>query len=102
MRIAFAVGDLVEVDAGAVRAVARIRESSTDGRLHVAFEMGQYLPWVDTDVEIRHKGDDIAPACFAKIIHAGANTALLQLTVIAEAPEVAGGRAPYDTIPTLD
>ena len=30
-------------------AVARVRESSEGGRLHIAFEMGQYLPWVDAE-----------------------------------------------------
>ena len=77
---AFGVGDLVEVDTDSIRAVARVRESSGAGRIHIAFEMGQYLPWVDADVRIRHFGNDATRSRLAKIIHSGATTALLQLT----------------------
>ena len=100
----FGTGDLVEVDTETVRTVARVRESSGGGRLHIAFEMGQYMPWVDTDVQVRHFGNDATRSCTAKIIHAGASTALLQLVGISELPPDSQdpARGPYDTIPSLD
>jgi hypothetical protein len=101
---AFGTGDLVEVDAAGpdtrVRALARVRESSDAGRLHVALEMGEYLPWVDTDVQIRHFGNDVSRSCTARILHAGSSTALLQL--IASVEELPPVRAPYDTLPLLE
>ena len=87
---AFGTGDLVEVFTDSVRALARVRESSAGGRLHIAFEMGEYLPWVDAAVLIRHVataqvlGDMLGSrsacsACTAHILHAGTSTALLQI-----------------------
>lgn len=97
----FGLGDLVEVDTASVRAVARIRESSGGGRIHIAFEMGQYLPWVDANVQIRHFGNDVTQSRLAKIIHAGASTALLQLIGVGpDAPPEPRGT--YDTIPSID
>ncbi len=99
----FRNGDLVEIETISVRAVARIREAGTDGRLHVAFEQGEYMPWVDTDVQIRQFGNDPSRSCTARILHAGSTTALLQLiTVIETRREPEPVRAPYDTIPSLD
>ncbi len=99
----FHVGDLVEVETASVRAIARVRESSDGGRLHIAFEMGEYFPWVDTDVRIRHFGNDPARSCTARILHAGSTTALLQLVaVVPAAPNTFAVRAPYDTLPMLD
>jgi hypothetical protein len=80
----FANGDLVEIDTANVRAVARVRESSEGGRLHLALEVGEYLPWVDGDVFIRHFGNDPNRSCTAKILHAGASTALLQILEMVE------------------
>lgn len=100
---AFGTGDLVEVDTASVRAVARVRESSVAGRLHVALEMGEYLPWVDADVLVRHFGNDVSRSCTARIIHAGASTALLQIiSSVEELQELAGVRGPYDTLPLLE
>jgi hypothetical protein len=107
----FGTGDLVEVFTDSVRALARVRESSAGGRLHIAFEMGEYLPWVDAAVLIRHAattqvlGDVLGArssctACTAHILHAGTSTALLQL--LAPVEELAPVREPYDTIPSLD
>ncbi len=99
---AFHTGDLVEVFTDSVRALARVRESSEGGRLHIAFEMGEYLPWVDAAVVIRHVGRDgrETRACTAHILHAGSSTALLQL--LGDVAELPAGREPYDTIPTLE
>jgi hypothetical protein len=80
----FGTGDLVEVDTANVRAVARVRESNGDGRLHIALELGEYLPWVDEDVLIRHFGNDPMRSCTAKILHAGSTTALLQIIEMVE------------------
>ncbi|MDB5219384.1 MAG: hypothetical protein JWO86_7311 [Myxococcaceae bacterium] len=99
---AFATGDLVEVFTDSVRALARVRESD-GGRLHIAFEMGEYLPWVDTAVLIRHAAhaDVVAPrACSARILHAGTSTAMLQILGAVEEPPA--GREPYDTLPLLE
>jgi hypothetical protein len=80
----FGTGDRVEVDTSSslraprVRALARVRESLS-GRLHIAFEIGEYLPWIDGDVQIRHLGGDPTHSCTAKILHAGSTTALLQV-----------------------
>jgi len=103
---AFRTGELVEVFTDSVRALARVRESSEGGRLHIAFEMGEYLPWVDTVVLIRHvhvgSSPDVLGArpCTARILHAGTSTALLQVLQAVE--ELPPGREPYDTIPSLD
>lgn len=101
-RNAFGNGDLVEVDAASasIRAVARVREASTTGRLHIAFEMGEYLPWIDAEVQIRHVGNDPATASTAKILHAGSSTALLQLVAPAEAGPSSGVRPALDTFPS--
>lgn len=102
---AFGNGDLVEVDAASIRAVARVRES-TSGRLHIAFEMGEYLPWIDAAVQIRHFGNDPASSSNAKILHAGSSTALLQLIEeieeLEEAPAPSGVRAALDTLTSID
>lgn len=99
----FGTGDLVEVDTELVRAVARVRESSQAGRLHIAFEMGEYLPWVDADVQVRHFGNDVSQSCTARILHAGSSTALLQIVDLVEAPPPSDEvRGSYDTIPSLD
>jgi hypothetical protein len=100
---AFKTGDLVELFTDSVRALARVRESSESGRLHIAFEMGEYFPWVDAAVLIRHAGVPAGLAarpCTARILHAGTSTALLQLLHALE--ELPPGREPYDTIPLLD
>lgn len=113
---AFGTGDLVEVETDTVRAIARVRESSAGGRLHIAFEMGEYLPWVDGEVRIRHFGNDVERSSTATILHAGSSTALLQLSGVAPAAATAAvspadssgtdssrpSRPPLDTIPSLD
>ncbi len=108
----FGTGDLVEVETTNVRAVARVRESSGGGRLHLALEGGEYLPWVDDQVLIRHFGNDPTRSCTAKILHAGSSTALLQIIEMAEelktppaglpSLRVQAARAPHDTIPSID
>jgi hypothetical protein len=99
---AFATGDLVEVLTDSVCALARVRESE-GGRLHIAFEMGAYLPWVDTAVLIRHAAGSevVGPrACSARILHAGTSTALLQILGAVE--ELPQARGPYDTLPLIE
>ncbi len=99
----FRNGDLVEVDASSFRAIARIRESGNGGRLHIAFEMGEYLPWIDGDVHIRHFGNDPSRSCVATIIHAGTSTALLEITkVVEQLPQPNAMRPVYDTLPLLE
>jgi hypothetical protein len=109
----FRTTDLVEVETATVRALARVREVSEGGRLHIAFEMGEYFPWVDTDIQIRHFGNDPTNSCTARVLHAGSTTALLQLVDFSErqaAPPVVQSaaetsvpqeemRAPYETLP---
>ncbi len=101
---AFGTGDLVEVDTVSIRAIARVRESSDGGRLHIAFEMGEYLPWVDADVQIRHFGTRhslVSRSCTARILHAGSSTALLQ--IIESVEEVRDSvRPPYNTLPLIE
>lgn len=97
----FGTGDLVEVDTPNVRALARVRESSNDGRLHIALEVGEYLPWVDEPVLIRHFGNDPATSCAAKILHAGSSTALLQIIEMVERVQApADARASVPATPT--
>ena len=99
----FRNGDLVEVETISVRAVARVREAGVDGRLHIAFEQGEYMPWVDTDVQIRQFGNDPSRSSTARILHAGSTTALLQLITVVNVPrEPELMRAPYDTLPSFD
>lgn len=103
---AFGTGELVEVFTDSVRALARVRESSESGRLHIAFEMGEYLPWVDGAVLIRQacvgsSADVLDRRSYtARILHAGTSTALLQILEPVE--ELPPGREPYDTVPSLD
>lgn len=78
-------GDIVEIEADAVRCVARVRDAR-DGRLHVALELGEYLPWIDEAVVVR-SGEEVHEA---RILHVGATTALLQLM----APEPASVSTP--------
>ncbi len=112
---AFRTGELVEVFTDSVRALARIRETSKTGRLHIAFEMGEYLPWVDAAVLIRHAPASQPPPplsdvqsthvtrpptiATARILHAGTSTALLQL--LRNVDELPPAREPYDTLPLL-
>jgi hypothetical protein len=115
----FSNGDLVEIETANLRAVARVRESSKAGRLHLALEGGEYLPWVDGEVLIRRFGEDPARSCVATILHAGASTALLQLVEKhgepVEPPHEGGGASsappappalpapePNVTIPSID
>lgn len=99
----FGTGDLVEVDTANVRAVARVRESSGDGRLHIALELGEYLPWVDENVLIRHLGNDPTCLCTAKILHAGSTTALLQILEMVEPVRAAvAPTGPPAPVPSID
>ena len=110
--IPFGLGDLVEVETVSVRALARVREASLGGRLHIAFEMGEYFPWVDTDVRIRHFGNDASHASHAshastaRVLHAGSTTALLQLIDVVASPiarpDPYAIPLPPDTQPSLD
>jgi hypothetical protein len=109
---AFRTGELVEVFTDSVRALARVREVSEAGRLHIAFEMGEYLPWVDGAVLIRlaatpTSGESGARVggrgCAARILHAGTSTALLQvLGAVGAVEELPPAREPFDTLPLLD
>ena len=99
---AFGIGDLVEIDAANVRALARVRESSGDGRLHLALEVGQYLPWVDDAVLIRHFGNDPTRSCTAKILHAGASSALLQILEMVEQVQARLASVPPIAMPSVD
>lgn len=112
---AFANGDLVEVDGsampGGVCALGRIRESANGGRLHVAFEIGQYFAWIDDEIQVRRVGGDCAHSSAAKILHAGLSTALLQLIVpageLSESADVSpappsASRPPFDTVPAFE
>ena len=83
-----------------------VREASLGGRLHIAFEMGEYFPWVDTDVRIRHFGNDASHSSTARILHAGSTTALLQLIDVVASPiarpDPYAIPLPPDTQPSLD
>ena len=107
----FGIGDLVEIDTVNVRALARVRESSGDGRLHLALEVGQYLPWVDDAVHIRHFGNDPQRSCTAKILHAGASSALLQILEMVDQvqarlasvpPSAPIASVPHASMPSID
>ncbi|MBX3191629.1 MAG: hypothetical protein KF819_31845 [Labilithrix sp.] len=99
----FATGDLVQIETDAIRAIARVRESA-GGRLHIALETGEYLPWVD-EVRIRHFGDGPERSLVAKMLHGGTTTALLQIVTDLELPMIpppaSTPRALFDTIPDL-
>lgn len=87
----FANGELVEVDTENVCAIARVR-SSDRGRVHVALEQGQYLPWVEGPVQLRRRGDAADRSTIVRIVHTSSSSATLEV--------IAGPhRVPSDTLP---
>jgi hypothetical protein len=87
-------GDLVEIDADTVSALARVR--AIDGaRLHVAIERGGYVPWVDT-VQVRRFGDAPESGRTARLLHAGNTTAWLELEPLLPPCEVSAALAEID------
>ncbi len=91
---AFGNGDLVELDVGNIRALARVRLN--DGkRMHLALEPGQYCPWVSDPLQIRHFGDGPGRGSVARIVHCGGATVTLEIIG-------SGSREPADTLPLED
>ena len=76
----FLNGDLVQVDTADISALARVRESN-GRRIHLALEVGEYLPWVDEVVMIRAAGSPALLAKKARILHAGNSSASLELAI---------------------
>jgi hypothetical protein len=74
----FTIGDLVMVDTGNIESIARVR-STSDGRLHIALEQGQFLPWTGEPVTVRRCNDLTARTHTARIIHASTATATLEM-----------------------
>src|SRR5687768_2450987 len=70
-------GDVVEIDAANILAMARIRHVEASGRLYVALEPGMFLPWVPEVVRIRRCIDDVTYD--ARLIHCAGVTATLDV-----------------------
>ncbi len=84
----FGNGDLIEIDAAPYRALARVR--GIDGvKLHIAFEQGGYLPWIDDPIRIRRCTEEPGPSFDAKILHTSTATALIEVL----------GQTPVDKLP---
>ena len=102
MQTGFHKGDLVQIDTTDISALARVRES-TGFKVHIALEVGEYLPWVDEIVMIRVAGASPLLARKAKMLHAGNSTALLELVVEELIPlAYRDGRGPLETLPFID
>lgn len=98
----FQNGDLVQIDTADISALARVREAS-GGRVHLALEAGEYLPWVDEVVLIRAAGAAPLAAVKAKIRHAGNSTALLKMVVEELVPlAYRETPSPAETLPFID
>lgn len=89
--VTFGNGDLVELDVGNIRALARVRLFEGT-RMHLALEQGQYCPWVGDPMQVRHYGE--ASGATARIVHTGGVTVTLEL--------LGPGRAKMDTLPLDD
>jgi hypothetical protein len=87
--VTFGNGDLVELDVGNIRALARVRLFEGT-KMHLALEQGQYCPWVSDPLQIRHFGDASRGAT-ARIVHTGGVTVTLEL--------LGPGRERLDTLP---
>ncbi len=88
---AFANGDLVQLDIGDIRALARVRLFEGT-RMHLALEQGQYCPWVAEPLQLRHLGAGAQQTCLARIVHTGGVTVTLELLP---------GRPKLDTLPVI-
>jgi len=99
----FLNGDLVQVDTADINALARVRE--TNGRrVHLALEVGEYLPWVDEVVMVRSAGAPALLAKKARILHAGNSSALLELAVeeVVPLPYRDGPPSSIESLPFID
>jgi hypothetical protein len=93
----FGNGDLVEVEVGSFRALARVRD--VDGEtIHVALEQGGYLPWIDDLARVRRFGDAAKRAFDGRILHSCASTAMIE--VLGRAP-TSSERMLRDTLPDV-
>src|SRR5687768_4191740 len=101
METGFRNGDLVQIETDDVVALARVRENN-GGRLHIALEVGEYLPWVDATVRIRAAGQALLHARRARILHAGNATALLEIISPEETAPMGLPRGPMGTLPMID
>ncbi len=102
---AFRNGELVQIDTSEVTALARVREQR-GFRLHIALEVGEYLPWVEEIVVVRGVGQGAVLGPHAKrcrMLHAGNATALLEIvdTEIVHVPPPPM-RGPFGTLPLID
>lgn len=99
-RTGFRNGDLVQIDTADITALGRIREAN-GVKVHVALEVGEYLPWVDEVVMLRAAGASPLLARKAKMLHAGNSTCLLEM-VVDELIPLAYRDAPVETLPFID
>ena len=98
----FQNGDLVQIDTADISALARVRDASGI-RVHLALEVGEYLPWVDEIVMIRASGAAPLAARKAKMLHAGNSTALLELVEEELVPlAYRETPSPAETLPFID
>ena len=86
----FANGDLVQIETSNVRAFARVR-SVEQGRVHIALEQGEYLPWVEEPVTIRRSSDRLEQSSIARVVHTSSASATLEL--------LGASRGAMDTLP---
>lgn len=99
---AFRNGDLVQIDTADITALGRVRESN-GVKVHVALEVGEYLPWVDEIVMLRAAGASPLLARKAKMLHAGNSTCLLEMVVDELVPlAYRDVRGPLETLPFID
>lgn len=77
MAVDLVVGDLVEVDAANIVALARVRSIDGD-RLHLALEQGGFVPWVEEAIVVRRFGD-ADRGWEARVTYSGASTVTLEV-----------------------
>lgn len=77
MSVDLVIGDLVEIDAANLVAIARVRSIEGD-RMHLALEQGGFVQWTDETVFVRRCGGAGA-SWDARITYAGASTVTLEV-----------------------
>lgn len=93
MGVDLLIGELVEIDAANVVALARVRSIDCD-RMHLALEQGGFVPWVEEAILVRRFGD-ASLSWDARVTYSGASTVTLEM--LGRTPARSSVPQPLDT-----